>query len=134
MGGEGGDWSGSDMSLGHDFYQLISRRPLVAFKILTLAKIIELGGSPQVKITLINEVVIEGCFFGFVFERGSFKLNIDVPNNEDIKLEALLVKEIFVNDQDSEHITEQSILNALKFDLEIEKYFKGNKVGTGCVS
>jgi hypothetical protein len=44
------------------------------------------------------------------------------------------VKEVFVIDQDSEHITEQSILNVLKFDLEIEKYFKENKCGTACVS
>ena len=128
MSGEGGSWCGQDMRLGIDFYQLVSWGPLVAFKILALQKIVELGGSPIVKITLNNEINVEGYFDSLSFERGSFKLNIQSSKNETIKIEPLSIKEFLVIDQDSDHITEESILKINKFNAEIEEYFKNKKI------
>jgi hypothetical protein len=133
-GGEGGSWSGQDMKLGNGLCQFVSRRPLVAFKTLALLKIIELGGSPQVKITFNDETVIEGYFDGVIVESGSFKLDIHIFNKENIKIDQLLIKEIFVIDQDSEHITEQSIERSLEFDLEIDRYFQAKNIGAGGVN
>lgn len=126
-GGEGGSWSAQDMRLGSELNQLVSYRPLVAYKILTLLSIAEMGGLPQVKIKLNDETVIEGDFDGVFFERGSFKLDIHMTNSENIKIESLLINEISVIDTNSEHITEQSISKALSLELEIKNYFKENK-------
>jgi hypothetical protein len=123
-GGEGGSWCGQDMRLGMDLNELVSYRPLVAFKILALHKIVELGGSPIVKITLTNEISVEGYFDSMSLERGSFNLNIQTSNNETITVEPLSIYEIFVIDQDSDHITEESILKMNRFNAEIEEYFK----------
>lgn len=133
-GGEGGSWCGQDMKLGNGLYQFVSQRPLVAFKILALLKIVELGGSPQIKITFNDETVIEGDFDGVIVEGGSFKLDIHIFNKENIKIDQFLIKEIFVIDQDSDHITEKSISDSIRFNLEIDKYFKETKVGDGGVS
>ncbi len=133
-GGEGGSWCGQDMKLGSGLYQFVSQRPLVAFKVLTLLKIVELGGSPQVKITFNDKTVLEGIFDGVIVEGGSFKLDIHIFNKDNIKIDQSLIKEVFVVNQDSDHITEKSILDSIRFNLEIDKYFKETKVGGGGVS
>ena len=130
-GGEGGSWDGQDKLLGSEFYELVAQRPLVAFKVLALARIVELGGLPLIKITLINGDVIECDFNGILLERGSFKIDIYTTNDLSLKIEALLIKEIFIIDQDSGHITEQSIVQSLELDNKIAKYFYERKVAGG---
>ena len=131
MSGEGGDWCGQDMRLGMDFYQLVSWKPLVAFKILALQKIVELCGSPIVNITLNDETQVEGYFDSIDTERGIFRLNVQTSNNRNLKIGPLSIKEISIIDQDSDHVTEESILKTIKFNAEIEEYCRMNKVGTG---
>ena len=109
MSGEGGSWCAQDVKMTNDFYHLVSFRPLVAFKILTLLTIVEMGGLPLIKISLVDDEVVEGDFDGVLFERGNFKLAINIPDKEIVKVDPLLVKEISVIIQDSEHITEESI-------------------------
>lgn len=132
MAGEkGGSWTRQDLRLGNGFYQLVSNKPLVAFKVVALIKIIEMGGSPIVKIALREAIIVEGYFDGVVFENGNFKLDICCHNQENIKVEPLTIDKIFIIDSDCEHVTEQSIERSLKLDLEIDKYFQARKVGAG---
>lgn len=129
MSGEGGDWSGDDMRLGSHFNQLVSWNPIVAFKILALQKVVELGGSPVVNITLNDETHCEGYFDSIDTERGMMKLNIQSSDNRNFKIEPLSVKAILIIDQDSNHITEESILKINKFNAEIEEYRKTKITG-----
>lgn len=131
---EGGSWCVQDMKLGNEFFQLVSNRPLVAIKILTLISIVEMGGIPKVRIVFSDGTIIDGEFDGILFEKGSLKLDLHTTNDQSIKVEPFLVKEILVLEQDSEHITEQSIERSLKLDLEIDRYFQERKVGGGGVS
>ena len=131
MGSDGGCTGSSEIYLGNYFYQLVSSAPLVAFKILTLLKIVEFEGSPTVKITLRDGTISEGYFNGILSERGSFKLAISIENKGIVKIDPLSVKELFVIDQDSDHITEESILDKRKLDLEIKEYFKAQSVVVG---
>jgi hypothetical protein len=133
MAGEGGSWTRQDLRLGNGFYQLVSNKPLVAFKVVSLIKIIEMGGSPIVKIALSKATIIEGYFDGVVFENGSFKLDICSHNQENIKVEPLAIDELFIIDPDCEHINQQSIERSLKLDQEIANYFQTGKVGGGGV-
>lgn len=123
-GGEGGCWDTWDIRLANEFYQLVSRKPLMAFEILTLVKVLELGGLPLVKITLYNGVIIEGDFDGVIFEKGKFKLDLHIPHKESMEINVNEVKNIFVIDQDSSQITEEGIARSMALDLEIEKYYR----------
>jgi hypothetical protein len=133
MAGEGGSWTRQDLRLGNGFYQLVSNKPLVAFKVVSLIKIIEMGGSPIVKIALSKATIIEGYFDGVVFENGRFKLDICNHNQENIKVEPLAIDELIIIDSDCEHVNKQSIERSLKLDQEIANYFQTGKVGGGGV-
>jgi hypothetical protein len=103
-------------------------------KILALQKIVELGGSPVVNITLNDETHIEGYFDSIDTERGIFRLNIQTSDNRHFKIWPLSIKDVSIIDQDSEHITEESILKMIKFDAEIEEYLRINKIGGGGIA
>jgi hypothetical protein len=112
-------------------------KPLVAFKILTLERIVEMGGSPIVKITLKDESIVEGYFDGILFEKGQMKLNICTYAGSAPGVGVYNIKELCVLEQDSDHVTKENesemIEKVNKFNDDIRDYING-RVGTSGIS
>jgi hypothetical protein len=109
------------------FYQIVSSRPIVAFKVYTLLKTSELRRFPDIRISLNNGDIMEGRFNGVDFINGTFQLNLLNFINQMVHLEIENIDSIESMDLESEQFSKEISKKILKVHFELEQYLKDYK-------